>query len=792
MKNMNKKCIVIAFAFSIITSNIYAAETNIDYEQQFRQLVDRSDKFDQKYCKFPPLQNRIAILGNTAEKRQKICDHFANTYHLVHEKTYSLLCGVLALKKEKGTRREQAIYGKKNLGGFIKRLFTNRPLVCVESYDKEYLRSTEHREQIKKNTNIPAYGSAELFIKVGTPDEISPVTLEKYLSYDEIALAALLGISSQTYFINSGRRDNCGEIYHAGEAHEEDGVLCGLVGARFEKLHYMEWPHMVITPEQNTPGNGYGLTASNCGLLGLWSNFYGEKFPTFAEAQADQEKYLPIPGKGHYFNVSVYKKRMHCVIEPFLRDAQKRAFDQKKSAYVHIVGLGLSDVWRIHPQQKEFMLEVYKTILDEIDFPNISNINFSWIGTGPAFNDITKGKPLTQKNSHITIEFSRRNPSARLEGQEDAGKLIIAMYAWDGNAYPGNEYWIRSLDKTGDPAAMCSSTGAEVQNPKINPFIKENIDKMTPTEEQVANRFPDETAANRQVIDRSKSADEIVKPVEIVVEPVESDDEKEPATEDPKAATNPNGLESEKPELTNADPSKIDGNAAKPGDKKDRDDVFKSDSDTDPESDSDTDPESDSDTDPESDSDTDPAEERKQLEKQQLEKQQLEKQSKPVDIKHSRFHGVNLVPTGGENQGRNTRFLDQAGDGLTRDIDSSLNQDNAVPTPDQINPDPKPQTPEKKSADDTTHPGDSNPHAGSEIPDADKTTIPVAPQPSSMKSYINIKPIMATLLSAGAVMFMLHQFNILPAQISQSISGFSDKFMEYLYKLIPSTAKKIA
>ncbi len=70
------------------------------------------------------------------------------------------------------------------------------------------------------------------------------------------------------------------------------------------------------------------------------------------------------------------------------------------------------------------------------------------------------------------LNGSWRNPAAKLRGADD-GKLLCAMYAWDGGAYPGNEFYepYGMLCGSGDPAAACCSTITELGNPEINTAV---------------------------------------------------------------------------------------------------------------------------------------------------------------------------------------------------------------------------------------------------------------------------------------------------------------------------------
>ena len=140
-------------------------------------------------------------------------------------------------------------------------------------------------------------------------------------------------------------------------------------------------------------------------------------------------------------------------------------FMQQK-IHCHIVGLGLG-VWEYNdkdPLQRKAYVKTAFDVLNENSFENIASIDFSWIGTGKSY-----GLPEKGQVKNIEYEFSDKSHNPAQKRHD--GRLVVAMYAWDGNSFPGNEYWGNYLQASGDPAAACCSTIIEAQNIYINKFL---------------------------------------------------------------------------------------------------------------------------------------------------------------------------------------------------------------------------------------------------------------------------------------------------------------------------------
>ena len=412
----------------------------------FQALVKASDNF---VTTFPTYDNRIKVIGaNKTNIQNQIVEQAKNSYPFIHHKVLELMNNFLTYKKLHGTIIEKKLYQSMSIDEFINRLLKNRPLMFM----------TEQDSYLLKDGTTGCGG----FETIGTEKETAPLILKNYLSYDEMQIAAFINVSVPTFFINNGARNNSG-IKSTKHDYEKEGILVGSVGARFEKPEYMEWKHIIVTTHRDKE------LQSQSDLFQLWSKFYNEKFETYQQAVENKSNRYIQFYKGTrkcFFDKIIYKKRMHYVIEPFLKETQQRGKQNNKKVYLHATGLGLG-VWKIISEQDQLLVDVYADILNDSSsdnqFSQIADIDFSYFKPGTEWKK-------SHRKVDINIHFSKRNPADKLQGP-NFEKLLVAQYAWDANAYPGNEYWNGLLTASGDPAAACCSTIAELQNPEINHFL---------------------------------------------------------------------------------------------------------------------------------------------------------------------------------------------------------------------------------------------------------------------------------------------------------------------------------
>ena len=298
-------------------------------------------------------------------------------------------------------------------------------------------------------------------------------------------LSAFLGCSVQTYFINDGKRISDGKI-NKSIKHVESGYYIGMVGARFERENLMDWKYIIITKAQNTELNGYinkvGGIKKDDGKL-LCHSMYGDTclytYTSIEQNTLDNPVLYIKLGYDKYFNINAYKKRLEYVFTPFFLDANAR-YDNTSTnkIYCHVVGLGLG-VWQIDVKQSEIYIDVLLDTLTHLtqyknNIPNIEYVDLSWISDTFSENQKIKCSILSAK---FNVFLSNNDPASYETIIPDKTNFnmekhtLVAMYAWDSNAYAGNEYYDGMLRASGDPAAACCSTISFLQNPIINPNI---------------------------------------------------------------------------------------------------------------------------------------------------------------------------------------------------------------------------------------------------------------------------------------------------------------------------------
>lgn len=464
-----------------------------DHLWSIAQVKGSKEKLYQRSGSLLTQDNTIGHMA-TLYSADKLIECCTSSAFLMNKQTITLCERFLDIKRKSGSQSEKELYGNMDNSAFVNRLLTQRPLVLVDDTRKD--------RALLRNMNNPRSSTDFCYMGndwhlIGTDEQPIHLPLAAYLSQDEVGLSSLFSIASNTVFINNGYRYENGASQFGcqgkDDTYEKSGYCVGLVGVRFER-ETAEYRCMIITKKQNTAENGYGLSVNPVGLLDAWAEFYEEQFPTWEEAPQNPNKYVNIPGTENYFNMSIYKKRMFYTVTKYIKYGIGEAKKDGKKAYIRIPGIGLGP-WAVSPafiptQTKFFVQSCFEALssLSQKKRKRISTFEFLWLD---PFDDQAKIAPGVKaefafKNGNIDVNkvvgnhklendipvmFSMNNIASPIPNGDH---VLVTSYAWDGNAFVGNEYYMYRFACSGDPVAACCSSILYSQNPLINPCLLAN------------------------------------------------------------------------------------------------------------------------------------------------------------------------------------------------------------------------------------------------------------------------------------------------------------------------------
>lgn len=223
---------------------------------------------------------------------------------------------------------------------------------------------------------------------------------------------------------------------------EENGVVVGLIGARFVRADRMECEDIKISKTQNTFENGYGQNTNNSNTIynklwqylfpdpaisphieklqdyrRIWNKFYEEPDHLYENISRDDKRFGTSFKCQAIFDNVLMKKRYAISFDTLLLEANERAQREEQYAYIHVVGIGLG-VWMAAEQQEKIFMECFgqrlKYLLPKLN--SVGVVHLSWFLLEEW--DILKNEGFLESETHprsgIKILISRRNPNEKL------------------------------------------------------------------------------------------------------------------------------------------------------------------------------------------------------------------------------------------------------------------------------------------------------------------------------------------------------------------------------------------
>jgi hypothetical protein len=333
--------------------------------------------------------------------------------------------------------------------------------------------------------------------------------INAYISPDEMLLSSLLQVSSPTEFINKGGLDNNGVV--TTDKHVTQGICIGAVGCRFENPTQNEALYMRINRYTHTSDNVTkwnkkfkNIKIPEISTFDEIDTIYTNKFLgtdnttdqnytsiyTLKEINNDIGNVIKLD-KDTFLLVDLLKVRLYTTYYMTLYEANDRF--KKKDVVVNLTGLGCG-AWNpftiINGSKKDnkydinmykFIYEVIIEILNNKKFDNITKIFLNYF---PDYFEKMTGCNITTDLTEIKktntslkeLKITKQDPFAHNINKDE--ELLMVQYAWDGNSYPGNEFWVGDLSGSMDPATACSTMIYFLQNPMINRKIYENQESI--------------------------------------------------------------------------------------------------------------------------------------------------------------------------------------------------------------------------------------------------------------------------------------------------------------------------
>lgn len=382
---------------------------------ELQQFYQRSRDFYSRHSR--PISSSTTLESLVQAKRVHEDDAYKyinSTRILVHPVAQDIALRFLAYVKVNGTKTQKRVYDQLDWSceRFLARLIEKRPLAFFGAGDTTLLRNGKYLGSATKEWD-----------RIGSNHESHDIAMEDYLTYEEMMISSLIGVSGYTPYLNDGSRRNKGIM---DTRQQPEGIQIGLVGARFEREGKMD--SLYYTDEPSF----------------FRSIFHGDTF---------EER---------------YKARMRITIDTLLMEAETRGMEAQRNVHLYVVGLGLG-VWRVHPDQPRWFLEVFAKALPDLRIKHIEVLEFAYIDA-----ELPTRKQVYDAANYSKTQciFSKRNPSEKLA---DPSLLLVTSYAWDANSYPGNEFYVGMLTASGDPAAACSTAISETHNPEINTEMLRSI-----------------------------------------------------------------------------------------------------------------------------------------------------------------------------------------------------------------------------------------------------------------------------------------------------------------------------